>query len=130
MCFILDASPWGLGGILVINSVIVAYFSCPLDAQDEKRFGATIGHSNGQHIWETLCILVALKAWREHWSHRRVTLTIKSDNVSALVLAAQLKAKESRRIIAKELAYIYAEAAFEPTSCSTSREWPIGRHTE
>ena len=115
VCFILDASPWGLGGLLVIGSSIIAYFTSPLDEHDEKRFGARIGQSNGQQIWEALCILVALKVWREHWAHRKVTLTIKSDNVSALVLAAQLKAKGSRRIIAKELAYIYAEAAFEPT---------------
>ena len=115
LIFILDASPWGLGGVLVINSIIVAYFTSPLDNYDEQRFDNKIGQTTGQQTWEALCILVALRVWHEHWSHRRVSLTIKSDNVAALVLAAQLKAKGPRRIIAKELALMYAEAAFEPT---------------
>ena len=37
----LDASPWGLGGILVINSQAHSYFACKLTKFDVQLLGIT-----------------------------------------------------------------------------------------
>ena len=65
---ILEASPFALGGYLQINGRIVSYFISPLADHDEQRFGVERGKSDGQQIWEALCLLVALRAWAQHSS--------------------------------------------------------------
>ena len=73
----LDASPFGLGGVLCTNGVPVTYFSSPLDANDERIHGQTIGDSAGQQAWECLVVLVALKAWYSTWIAKRAKTNIK-----------------------------------------------------
>ena len=80
---------------------------------EEERFGHEIGCDRGQQIWEALCILVALRVWRKKWNTQQCTLTIKSDNISALVMASKLKITSSR-LIAQEVALELSEAAFMP----------------
>ena len=58
-------------------------------------------------------ILVALRTWREFWATQQVTLTLKSDNISALVMASKLKITSSR-LISCEVALELSEAAFMP----------------
>ena len=57
--------------------------------------------------------MVALRAWSTHWISQQTSLTIKSDNVSALVMAARLKVTSSQ-LIARELAMTLSEASFMP----------------
>ena len=64
-------------------------------------------------MWEALAILVALRTWWKHWRGRRVALTIKSDIVSALVMAGKLKLTSST-LTARELSLFLSEAAFMP----------------
>ena len=59
-----DASPWGIGGVLYLNSAAVAYFSDELHPCDLNRFRARIGESAFTTVWESLAILVALRLWR------------------------------------------------------------------
>ena len=59
----LDASPFGLGGVLCINGRPVTYFTSPLSEHDERIHNQTIGDSTGQQAWECLAVLVALRAW-------------------------------------------------------------------
>ena len=113
MAIMLDASPFGLGGILVIGARL-SYFHSHLSQHDERIHKAKIGSDKGQQIWESLCVLVALRLWRVLWTQRQVTLSLKSDNMAALVLAAKLKASGSRSLIARELALLYSESSFEP----------------
>ena len=110
---ILDASPFGLGGVLVSGHRILGWFSSDLTCLDEQRFGHAVGADSGQQVWEALCILVAVRSWKSMWSTQRCTLTIKSDNISALVMASKLKITSSK-LIAQELALDLSEAAFMP----------------
>ena len=110
---VLDASPWGLGGVLICGERALGYFASPLSRHDERRFGKSIGDNQGQQIWEALCVLVALRAWMKQWSAVRVLLTLKSDNMSALVMAGKLKITSST-LIAREVALLLSEAAFMP----------------
>ena len=57
---ILDASPFGLGGIL-LEDIIVAWPSDALTVEDEKIHNHWIEEDQGQQTWESLVVLVALK---------------------------------------------------------------------
>ena len=73
-----------------------------------------IGDSKGQQVWESLTLLVALTLWFNYWSCSRCSFTIKSDNNSALILAATLKSSKGLNLIARETALLYCKAQFEP----------------
>ena len=110
---ILDASPFGLGGVLVCGSDIFSWFATPLTQLGEQRFNHKIGGDSGQQVWEALCILVALRAWRKFWITQQSTLTLKRDNISALIMASKLKITSSQ-LIAREVALELSEASFMP----------------
>ena len=113
---ILDASPFGLGGVLVCGDKLLSWFACDLGVLDEKRFGHEVGADSGQQIWEALCILVALRVWKNKWNAQQCTLTLKSDNISALVMASKLKITSSK-LIAREVALELSEW---PLSCPST----------
>ena len=70
-CIILDASPWGLGGLLVHRQSrsLLEFFSSPIDARDEATLGINIGESSSQGAVEALhcgChLLVGQEAQRQ-----------------------------------------------------------------
>ena len=56
-----------------------------------------------------------MRVWRTFWADARVTLTVKSDNMSALTFVYDIRAKGGGlRTIACELALDLAESSFEP----------------
>ena len=59
-------------------------------------------------------VLIALRVWKDRWVKRRSSITIRSDNMSALALACRLKTSAASRSIGKEIAMVYTSAAFEP----------------
>ena len=81
-----------------MNGAIISYFHSPLPHHDERIHTNKIGSDKGRQIWDSLCILAALKAWRVLWTQRKVTLSLKSDNMAALVFAAKLEAKGTKGI--------------------------------
>jgi hypothetical protein len=114
-----DASPWGLGAILLVAGVIISFFSVPLGHLDVAFFGHDLGDSSGQQTWEALVILVALRTWRSHWAKIRVKLCVKGDNVSALHLLANLRARgRGPSRIAREIALELCEGNFSPDTVS------------
>ena len=61
-------------------------------------------------------MLVALRAWKEHWFDKCFCLTTKSDSVSALTLLSKLKASGSGpNMVARELALDLGDSAFKPS---------------
>ena len=94
---ILDASPYGYGGVLVINGVVVAYFADTISRHDVRIMQTEAGKAEGQQTWEALCLLIAMRIWSAHWMTRRSILCVKSDNKAALTLVAKLKAKRLPR---------------------------------
>ena len=111
----LDASPWGLGGVLVINSHPISWFASALSTEELSVLGIELGESAAQQTVEALAALVALRAWRHHWQNCRATVRVRSDSVSALVLALKLKTRgRAPGIIAKEIALDIASAQYMP----------------
>ena len=112
---ILDASPWGLGGILKINSVVVSWYGSALTEHDSRISKHKLGDANGQQTWESLNVLVALRTWKEHWMGVKAVLEVRSDNVTALTLLCKLKGSSpSLNIVAREVALDMGDCAYKP----------------
>jgi hypothetical protein len=111
----LDASPWGLGGYLVEDNAIQSWFACGLSDAEQAILQISLAESAAQQVVEALVVLVALRAWKERWLHQRVTLRVKSDNISALVMCLKLKTTgHGTGIIARELALDIACSEYRP----------------
>ena len=113
----LDASPWGLGGILQESGQIVSWFASELSDFDYKFFNFQIGEAAGQQCWEALAALVALRVWKTRWRDQRIRLTVRGDSVSMLTVLMKFKAPTRSRslgTIAREVALDVAEAVYSP----------------
>ena len=110
-----DASPWGLGGWLACNGEIKRYFACGVSQEDLDLFDIKRGSCNGQQTLEGLAILVAMRLWGDHDEARKVRLSVKGDNVGALMLLVKMRPSSPQQaIIARELALITSRTAFPP----------------
>ena len=69
-----DASPWGLGGWLMVDVVIKEFYASPITPTDVPKFDFAIGCNKGQQVWEALAILVAVDLWGEQWQQQRIIL--------------------------------------------------------
>ena len=58
-----DASPWGIGGILHINGKVVKWFSDIIQDDDLRILKAARADPAFQTTWEDLAILVAVRIW-------------------------------------------------------------------
>jgi hypothetical protein len=112
---ITDASPWGLGGVLRVNGIILQYFASQLTADDSRILGHELGTSCGQQTWECLAVLVALRLWAAVWQESYTCLRVKSDSIAALCLTLSLKATGHGPIlVARELALELGDGMFSP----------------
>ena len=60
-------------------------------------------------------MLVALRSWSSHWRNRRMTLTVRSDNVATLAMVAKMQPHSQQLgIIAREIALDVASATYAP----------------
>ena len=115
VCIVTDASPWGLGAVLLADNRPIAWIASAISAEDVDAFGFKIGDCAGQQTWECLAMLIASRHWHMFWMTRRVVLVCRADNVSVLTLVAAMKAKgKGPNIIARELALDVASAVFRP----------------
>jgi hypothetical protein len=112
---ILDASPWGLGGYLVEDGKICAFFASPIGPFEANLLQIQIAESSAQQTVEALAVLVALRAWKTRWVHKRVFVKVKSDSISALVLTFKLKTSGAGAgIVAREIALDVASSEYRP----------------
>ena len=110
-----DASPVGLGAFLVLDNVILEFAFGPITELDQEVLKVRAGGSEGQQVWESLTILAALRLWSPIWRDKRITLGVKSDSVSALVMLIKMKADGiGTGLISRELALDIGEAVYEP----------------
>ena len=84
-----DASPWGVGGLVVVNGAVAGWFSDTLSPADEERLGFLIGAPDGQCTWEALALLLGIKLWGAWARDGEVDLRVRSDNVATLSLAVK-----------------------------------------
>ena len=114
--FILDACPWGMGGLLMIGRQPRAWFATPVTQHDIRIFGHRLGDAAGQQFWECFAAYIALRIWQMHWIHRRVKLQITGDSVVMLTVMLTMKPTSSPSIgvLAREAALLISESSFAP----------------
>ena len=113
--FVVDASPWGLGALVVENGVVVEYLTDQISPVDCANLGLVVGSPDGQQVLEALAMLVALRTWRARWQQWRSTVAVRGDNVTTLTMVLHFKGSSpALSMIARELALEVAEAAYRP----------------
>jgi hypothetical protein len=111
----LDASPWGLGGYLTENGIIVSWFSSALSVSERAALGISLGDCAAQQTVEALAALVALRAWSSRWIGLQPTIRVRSDSISALTIVLKLKTRgKGPGIIARDMALDIAEGCYQP----------------
>ncbi len=99
----MDASPWGMGAILLYNLAPVEYFAEELTTRDLRQFSAQRGESGFTTLWEALTLLLRVRQWLTSRSHCNIRL--KSDSLGALRLAMKLSSPNTHlNKIAQEIA--------------------------
>jgi hypothetical protein len=99
-----DASPWGIGGILHINGKVVKWFSDVIQDDDLRILKAARADPAFQTTWEALAILVAVRIWLA-LAHEGIRIEIRSDSLSALSAAGKATSgSRAVRVILCELA--------------------------
>ena len=97
-----DACPWGMGGVLFVRHVPVAWFATPLTHWDLRRFQASRGEPKHNTTWEALALLLAIRLWLPG---THVLARIRSDSLSALRSMVKLSSSSpALNLIARELA--------------------------
>ena len=113
--FTVDASPWGLGAVLVEDGAVVEYLADQVTDDDCKLLGVAVGSPDSQQVLEALAMLVALRTWRARWQQWRSTVAIRGDNVTMLTMVLNFKGSSpALSLLARELALEVANAAYKP----------------
>ena len=66
----LDASPWGIGGYIVLKDQIMKWFASAISQEEAEILSFRIGDAAGQQAAEALAALVALRTWHELWKRQ------------------------------------------------------------
>ena len=108
-----DACPYGLGGVLEVDDIIVSFFSSPLSSTDREVLSLpSEPSSRDQQAAEALAMLVALRLWSNWWLDQRVCLAVQTDNVACLSLVCKMQPhSEQLGLIAREIALDVAQSS-------------------
>ena len=110
-----DASPWGIGGFIVVAGTPRAYFYDKISLDDQQILGLEAGSPVGQQCWECLAVLVALRLWKSWWHSDRVRLHVRADNITTLTMLRQLRVTGvGLTRISQPMALDIATATYEP----------------
>ena len=100
-----DASPWGLGGVLLQDGIPVRWYASKLQPKLLNKFKAATGDPAFNTLWEALALLVACRIWLPKCKVQRLGVRVKSDNVGALRMLLNLSSKAANiNVVARELA--------------------------
>ena len=92
----------------------------PVVKDDASIFDEPLVSANGQQLWESLAILVAIDIWASQWAQSRVVLKVRGDTVGALTLLLKMRPANSKQaVIARELSLRLIELSFPPDAVHT-----------
>ena len=107
-----DASPWGMGGILVLNGELFRYFKSEITSLNLSKCRATVGESAWNTVWEALALLIAFRLWLPLFPIN-VVVRCKSDSRAALGAILKLStASRSLQPIVREIALDMAQGVY------------------
>jgi len=114
-----DASPWGLGGVITENDQAIEYFSDRITDEDLAIHSIRRGDHRAQQCLEGLATLVALRTWSRFWTNQRVYLHVRGDSITALTMLLEMRAAgTTMMLIAREIALDISESVYSPSLIS------------
>ena len=87
-----DASPEGLGAVLILDGMIAACLASEVTEEDANNLQFSKGESSSQGIVESLAVLVAIKHWSSRLKGYHTQLLVQGDSLIALALTQRLAA--------------------------------------
>jgi hypothetical protein len=113
--FILDASPWGYGGVLMHEGRCAEYFYDAVSTDDCEMLNIQVGVAESQQVVESLTMLIALRVWAAEWRQFRSSVAVRGDNITMLTMLAHFKGSTpALNLLAREVALDVAAAAYRP----------------
>ena len=110
-----DASPWAIGGYIMVDGIIREFFHQLVSEEDARILNIPLGSCEAQQGMESFGLLVALRLWRRFWHNRRVILTVRSDSVAGLTVVLKFRSSgEAPSLVARELAIDMARTTYTP----------------
>ena len=109
-----DASPYGVGGVLLLNKVPTAWIHDAITEEDHRRMGTAAGQCEGQATFEALAVLVAIRTWLPLWRDHPTTVVVQSDSMAALGAAAKAgSGVPQMNLVIREMALDMAEGNYQ-----------------
>jgi hypothetical protein len=106
-----DASPWGIGGVLLSGGTPVAWFADTITDLDLSRFNAKRGESAWNTLWEAIALLVALRLWLA--TRQSAEITVRSDSLAALFMVIKMSSSSpGLNAVAREIALESSEMLY------------------
>ena len=90
-----DASPEGLGAVLILDGMISACLASEVSEEDARALQFNKGESSSQGIVESLAVLVAIKHWSSKLRGYHTQLLVQGDSLVALALTQRLAASSA-----------------------------------
>lgn len=89
-----DACPTGLGAVLCVGAKPVGFWLHQLTAKDAEWMGSEcqLGDPAFQTEWETWCVLLAIRVFREVFNKGKTRIFLRSDNTATLQASLTFKA--------------------------------------
>lgn len=84
VCILTDASPEGLGAIMMVNNVVTKALASKVTEKDAEELDFELGSSASQGLLEALVLLVALRQWENSIPRGIAELGFQSDSITAL----------------------------------------------
>lgn len=110
-----DASPWGIGAVLLRQKRPTRYIAQEVTRHDVEQLNIAAWSQTSQQSLEALAMLVAVREWRACWRRSRSALRVRSDNMAMLAMVRDFKGcTQTLNALARELALEFAAAAARP----------------
>ena len=107
-----DASPWGIGAVLIVGGSVTEWLAGPIQEQDLRMFNAKRGVSDHMTTWEALGLLVAVRTWLPRFPGLQAE--VRSDSLGALRMVAKMTSPAAPlMMIARELALDLAAGVYD-----------------
>jgi len=112
-----DAGPWGFGATLAIDGIVQHLFCGKVHPWNEERFPRSMGSHEGQQVWESLRLQIALRVWKHIWQRSRCSIEVTADNTGGLSIPLNLSSTSPYgNETAKEVALDIADGLYFPHS--------------
>ena len=111
-----DASPWGYGGVMLVNGCPKEFFAEDISELGEEILESKVGDCRGQARFEGMAVLIGLRLWLPAWRSKPVVVVTRTDSMAALgSYSAGRSTHRVMNLLVREYALDAAQGLYEPT---------------